>query len=87
MPRVPLFVPIDRGKLKGRRLGRCYAHELREGQEFKTLLSGRDGYVLGIEKRRRKGKILGAVRVLIDGDDPIALEERNLHPCVMVEAL
>lgn len=87
MPRVPLFIPIDRGKLKDRTRGRCYAHELKEGQEFRTLLSGREGYVLGIEKRRRKGKILGAVRVLLDGEDPVALEERNLHPCVLVEGL
>lgn len=87
MPRVPLFIPLDKSKLRGRVLGKCYAHQLREGQEFRTLLSRKDGYVLGIEKRRRHGKILGAVRVLLDGPDPVELEERNLHPMVMVEAL
>lgn len=93
MARIPLFIPIDRGKLRGRPLGRCCARDLREGQEFRSLTTGLEGYVLGHERRgarkighKRKSASYG-VRVLLDTGHPTELEERRLHPNVIVEAL
>lgn len=86
--RTPLYTPPSVAHLRGRRIGICRAGELREGQEFRTVLTKREGYVLSVHKRRMvNGKPWGAVRVLVDGADPKDLTEITLHPNIIVEGL
>jgi len=60
--------------------GRCQIGSLANGQEFRTLATERLGYIIGRDRRHSQE----AVRVILN---PETLDEQNVHPCVIVEAL